>query len=266
MLQPLLAVKPRCMKYISFPNPPYNANTSYKHRTPEIGESPLSCPMQSVILTQSKLNSKSQHHLCGRSTTSYPLLAITLLHRYILALIPWVLVPSPWAKRRSSGVHGCSTALCAASSTSDIGSSSGRLICTSSTSYITSTPRDARLSVARRLRGWLENQLAGNTSRTRKPPTAGSLETGKDEVPFGACALFAGFAGNCEVVAAAEPCEVTLLAGGCGMPDVFCSVFIAGFMASWGGTDACATESERKYKQGLIRLTGGLTITIRCTY
>lgn len=57
-------------------------------------------------------------------------------------------------------------------------------------------------------------QLAGNRSRIRIIPTAGSLETGKDEVPFGACVVFVGFNGNCEVVDVAEPCELTLLAGG----------------------------------------------------
>lgn len=69
--------------------------------------------------------------------------------------------------------------------------------------------------------------------------TGGSLETGKDEVPFGACVMFAGFTGNCEVVATAGPCEFALFVGGCGMLDVLGSVFIAGFVASWVGADAC---------------------------
>ena len=61
-------------------------------------------------------------------------------------------------------------------------------------------------------------------------PTAGSLETGKDDVPFGACVVFAGFTGNCEVVA--EPCEVTLLAVGWRILDAFVSVLVPSFVVS----------------------------------
>jgi hypothetical protein len=82
------------------------------------------------------------------------------------------------------------------------------------------------------LHGRLENKSAGNISRARILLTAGSLETGKDEVPFVACVVFAGFTGNCEVVAAVEPCEVTLLAEGWGMLDVFGSVFVTGLVTS----------------------------------
>jgi hypothetical protein len=44
--------------------------------------------------------------------------------------------------------------------------------------------------------------------------TAGSLEIGKDDVPFGACVVVVGFNGNWEPAAAAELCEATLLAEG----------------------------------------------------
>lgn len=98
------------------------------------------------------------------------------------------------------------------------------------------------MSVTRWLHRWLESKSAGNIFRTRILLTAGSLDTGKDEVPFSARAVFAGFTGSCEVVAATEPCEVILFTEGWGMVDVFGSVFIAGFVTSGSGADARITE------------------------